>query len=51
MKTVKVPIEEALTRLSAQRAQAMANNDQKTVKLIDAIIKRLTQDKKGASRP
>jgi uncharacterized protein YwbE len=40
-KPKKVSIEETLSNLSAQRAQALVNNDQKTVKLIDAVIKRL----------
>jgi hypothetical protein len=37
---------ESLTKLYAQLAQARLNNDQKTAKLIEKVIKRIEGDKK-----
>ena len=46
MSVKKVSVEETLSKLSAQRAQALANNDQSTVKKIDLVIKRIMALKK-----
>jgi hypothetical protein len=45
-KPKKVSIEETLSKLSAQRVQALANNDQSTAKKIDLVIKRIMALKK-----
>ena len=43
---MKKNTDEILTKLNAQLLQAKLNNDQKTAKLIELVIKRIESDRK-----